>query len=131
MRKVEHVNKLKFFIVDDDYFSRMLYRQHLINLGYKDNILFDNGYDCIKKLDMCPDIIFLDYDMKPFNGLDVLQLVKQYNPDITLLVISGHDDAQVAIDAMNLGAYDFIKKGDSDLEKISQIVSLIASKKAS
>ena len=127
MEKVGNINKLKFFIVDDDYFCRMLYQQHLTNLGYKDNLLFDNGYDCIKRLDLMPDVIFLDYDMKPFNGLEVLQIVKQYNPDIRLLIISGHNDAQIAIDAMKLGAYDFVKKGERDLEKISSIINTISS----
>lgn len=122
---MEKVNKLKFFIVDDDHFSRMLYRQHLLNLGYSNNVLFDNGFDCIKKLDLSPDVIFLDYDMQPLNGLDVLQIIKQYNPNIHLLIISGNEDKKLADDAKKYGAYAFIKKGDRDLEMISDVLASI------
>ena len=122
---MEHYEKLKFFIVDDDPFCRSLYHQHLINLGYKNNVVFDNGYDCIKKLDLLPDVIFLDYDMQPYNGLEILQRVKQYNPHIHLLIISSHKDADVINDAMKYGAYDYIMKGDKDLEMISKVIKRI------
>ena len=74
---MSNTKKLKFFIVDDDPFSRMLYNQHLLNMGYKNNVLLDNGIDCINKLELEPDIIFLDYDMQPINGLEVLKKVKE------------------------------------------------------
>jgi DNA-binding NtrC family response regulator len=120
---------LKFFIVDDDPFSRMLYQQHLLNLGYRNNILFDNGEDCINRLNLQPDIIFIDYDMKPANGLDVIERVKKLNPDIYLLMISGQKDIQVAIDAVRSGAYDYIVKGEQDLEMISDVINKIVSAK--
>ena len=123
--KVDKLEKLKFFIVDDDHFSRMLYRQHLINLGFKNNILFDNGYDCIKKLDLSPDVIFLDYDMQPLNGLDVLQIVREHNPNIRLFIISSNANKEIADEALKQGAVGYIKKGDHDLEMISNAISSI------
>ena len=120
---------LKFFIVDDDPFCRMLYNQHLVNLGYKNNILLENGIDCINKLDLSPDVIFLDYDMHPINGLEVLQRVKQLNPDIHLLIISQQRDNQVVLDAFKYGAYDYIVKGDHDLEMIRNVVDKIVSRR--
>lgn len=120
---------LKFFIVDDDPFCRMLYNQHLVNLGYKNNILLENGIDCINKLDLQPDVIFLDYDMYPINGLEVLQRVKQSNPNIHLLIISQQRDNQVVLDAFKYGAYDYIVKGDHDLEMIRNVVDKIVSRR--
>lgn len=127
--KVDKMDKMKFFIVDDDHFSRMLYRQHLINLGYKNNILFDNGYDCIRKLDLSPDVIFLDYDMQPLNGLDVLQIVREHNPNIRLFIISSNTNKEIADEAARLGAWGYIKKGDHDLEMISNAISSIYNSK--
>lgn len=108
--------------MDDDPFSRMLYQQHLQNLGYKNSMLFDNGIDCINKLDMQPDVIFLDYDMQPFNGLEILQTVKKQNPNIPILIISSEKDAKVAKDATLYGAECFIPKGERDLEMISKVL---------
>jgi PleD family two-component response regulator len=122
----EHIEKnLRFFIVDDDPFSRMLYRQHLLNLGYKNNILFENGNECIDKLNLEPDIVLLDYDMKPFNGLQVLQIIKKYNPNIQLILISSIKDSQVASDAIRYGAVDYIVKGEQDIESITSGINRI------
>jgi PleD family two-component response regulator len=123
--EMKNSQKLKFFIVDDDPFCRMLYQQHLINLGFKNNILFDNGADCINQLTEKPDVIFLDYDMKPYNGLEVLRMVKRLYPEIHLLIISSQKDMQVAINAFKYGAYDYIVKGEKDLETISLAVNKI------
>ena len=122
---MQRYENMKFFIVDDDPFCRSLYSQHLINLGYRDNIVFDKGYDCIKRLDLRPDVIFLDYDMQPYNGLEILQRVKQYNPHIHLLIISSHKDTEIINDAMKYGAYDYIMKGEKDLEMISKVIKRI------
>src|ERR1700742_3264337 len=69
----------KFFIVDDDPFCRMRLSQHLNNLGFKDNTQFDNGIDCINKLNLQPDIIFLDYDMPQVNGIEVIKKINKLN----------------------------------------------------
>ena len=119
---MESLGNLKFFIVDDDPFCRSLYQQHLVNLGFRNNVLFENGYDCIKKLHLHPDIIFLDYDMQPYNGIEVLQMIKQYNPHIHLLIISSQKDSEVISAAKKYGAFDYIPKGDNDLELISNVI---------
>jgi len=122
---MQTLKNLKFFIVDDDPFSRMLYRQHLLNLGYKNNLLFENGRDCISKLDMQPDLVILDYDMLPDNGIEVLRMIKKYNPNIPLLVISAVNDKRVAMDAIKYGAIDYVIKGERDLEMISKAINNI------
>jgi DNA-binding NarL/FixJ family response regulator len=122
---MDPIDNLKFFIVDDDAFCRSLYQQHLVNLGFRNNVLFDNGYDCLKKLDLQPDIILLDYDMKPYNGLETLKMIKQYNPHIHLFIITSRQDEQLKDDVLQCGACGFIPKGDQDLEMISRMVSNI------
>jgi DNA-binding NtrC family response regulator len=129
MESMNSFENLKVFIVDDDPFSRMLYHQHLLNLGFKNNCLFENGPDCIEQLSQQPDIIFLDYDMKPYNGLEILKIIKEFNPGIFLLVVSAQKDVQIAIKAIKFGAYDYIAKGKNDLEMISKVVNNIAMSK--
>lgn len=121
---------LKVFIVDDDPFCRMMYHQHLLNLGFKENFLFSNGPDCINNLSERPDIVFLDYDMKPYNGLEILKVIRQFNPDIYLLMLSAQKDVKVAFNALKHGAFDYISKGKNDLETISKVVNNIAISRA-
>lgn len=115
----------KIFIVDDDIFCREIYEQHLKNVGYTDITSFDNGQDCINHLTEEPDIIFLDHRMEPLDGIEVLKKIKRFNPDIYLVLISGQEDMQVAINALKYGAFDYIIKGENDLEMINSILKKI------
>ena len=124
-----HASNLKFFIVDDDPFYRMLYNQHLLNLGFKNNILLENGDECINRLYMEPDIIFLDYEMSPTNGLEVLQKIRVTHPNIYVLLISGQRNIQVAVNALKYGALDYIIKGEEDLHMISGVINKIMKRK--
>ncbi len=116
---------LKIFVVDDNSFCRELYAQHLKNIGFTDVHLFDNGQECINNLTLQPDIIFLDHEMEPLNGLEVLKKIKRFNPDIYLVVVSGQDNMQVSINALKYGAFDYIIKGEKDEELITKVTDKI------
>jgi DNA-binding NtrC family response regulator len=125
LQEMANINNPKIFIVDDDAHCRMRYQRHLASLGFNNNLLFDNGDDCLKNLDAHPDVIFLDYDMKPLNGIDILHKVKQHNPNIHILFISGIKDMNLAVNAIQRGAFDYIYKGDKDLDSISEAITKI------
>lgn len=120
-------NELSIFIVDDDPFCRSLYEQFILNLGYGNITLFSDGQECLNQLTEQPDIIFLDYRMEPLDGLDVLRKIKRFNPNIYLVIISGQDDVQVAVNALKYGAFDYIIKGENDLNKIEGVLKKIQS----
>ena len=65
-------DKVNFFIVDDDPFSAAIFRQYLIFEGYRRIQVFDNGQDCLEKLEEEPDVIILDHFMSPLNGMEVM-----------------------------------------------------------
>jgi DNA-binding NtrC family response regulator len=116
----------KIFIVDDDIFCREMYAHHIKNLGYTDIVSFDNGQDCINHLTEEPDIILLDHRMEPLDGIELLKKIKRFNPDIYIVLISGQEDMQVAINALKYGAFDYIIKGGNDVEMITAILKKIA-----
>lgn len=127
---MKSISQLKAFIVDDDPFSTELYKKHLTDNGFTSVVCFDNGQDCLNQLTQEPSIIFLDYQMQPLNGLEVLKKIKRFDPDIFIVLISAQLDMQVAINALKYGAFDYIIKGQNDLqmmdhvlEKISRIVT--------
>lgn len=118
---------LKVFVVDDNAFCRELYTQHLRNIGFYDIHQFDNGEDCLNSLVLEPNIIFLDHEMTGMNGLETLRRIKRYNPDIYLVIVSGQDNMQVSLNALNYGAFDYIIKGDHDEDMISKVTEKILS----
>ncbi|MCD6320555.1 MAG: sigma-54-dependent Fis family transcriptional regulator [Candidatus Desulfofervidaceae bacterium] len=83
-------------------------------------ILTDEGYEVISALNAVeafkkieeesPDLILLDIWLPDIDGLEVLQKIKEQNPHIPVIMISGHGNVETAVKAMKLGAYDFIEK---------------------
>lgn len=56
------------------------------------------------------DLVLADIKMPGMDGLKLLELIKRKNPDITVLIMTGHGDIETAVKAMRIGAYDFITK---------------------
>lgn len=108
---------IKIFIVDDDSICRELCRRYLINMGFRNISLFNNGQDCIDQLGHKPDVILLDHNMPPMNGMETLKAIKKLNPDIFLIYISGQDNLEIAVDALKSGAFDYIIKGKGQEEQ--------------
>jgi len=116
------------FLVDDDVLCLNLYKQFLKQLGYNNVQLFDNGNDCLESLtSQQPDIIFLDYNMDGLNGLDVLRQIKQFDPSIIVLFISGQEDILIAVKTIQQGALDYIVKSSLNPEKLKTIMERVES----
>ncbi len=116
------------FLVDDDVLCLNLYQQFLKQLGYTNVKLFDNGNDCLESLaSQQPDIIFLDYNMDEMNGLDVLRQIKQFNPSIIVLFISGQEDIVIAVTTIQQGALDYIVKSSLNPDKLKTIMERVES----
>jgi len=59
-----------------------------------------------------PSLMILDIWLKDSNmdGIDILKHVKQDNPEVPVVIISGHGNIEIAVAAIKQGAYDFIEK---------------------
>jgi DNA-binding NtrC family response regulator len=111
------------FIVDDDPFWTALLKQLLKGLGYNNISSFINGADCIRNLHVNPAVIFLDYEMKEMNGLEVLQKVMLYNDCMNVVFCSDQREINIAVEAMKKGSFDYLKKSStmhSDVELVMQ-----------
>ena len=115
---MNNISEKIIFIVDDDFFCRELYRTTLTGMGYKNVYIYDNGNDCIANLSMNPDLLFLDYNMEPMNGLDILKKVKETNSSTTVLLLSGCKDQNVINSALEYGALDYIIKNDNMVDSL-------------
>ncbi|MDY6792896.1 MAG: sigma-54 dependent transcriptional regulator [Thermodesulfobacteriota bacterium] len=56
------------------------------------------------------DLVLADIKMPGMNGLELLELIKRENPDLTVVMMTGHGDIEMAVKAMKRSAYDFITK---------------------
>jgi DNA-binding NtrC family response regulator len=64
------------------------------------------------------DLVFLDYQLPGENGLEVLKKIKALEPELYVIVITGHGSPETIIQTMSLGAYDYLEK-PLDIEKIT------------
>jgi two-component system, LuxR family, response regulator FixJ len=97
-------------IVDDDLAARKSLGFMLDMAGYS-TAVFESGSQFLAApaADICKCLI-ADVRMPQMSGLELLDRVKERRPDLAVVVITGHGDIPLAVDAMKRGAADFIEK---------------------
>lgn len=99
-------------IVDDEKDIRQLISDILKDEGYSTRLAAnsDQAYGEINQ--EAPDLVILDIWLKEsqHDGIDILKNVRRNNPDIPIVIISGHGNIEIAVAAIKQGAYDFIEK---------------------
>jgi DNA-binding NtrC family response regulator len=79
------------------------------------------GIDLIKKNNY--DLILCDIKMPKMDGLEVLSACQKLNPDLPVVMISGHGDLETAVETMRMGAFDYISK-PPDLNRLLNTVRI-------
>jgi len=97
-------------IIDDEKAIRKTLTEILSFEGYKIDEAVD-GEEGLKKFkDKTYDVVLSDIKMPKIDGLDFLQRALEANPDVPIIMISGHGNIETAVEAVKKGAYDFIQK---------------------
>ncbi len=110
-------------VVDDEPNLRRVLSAVLERDGYN-VLLADGGRDALKKAKAHTgrlDLMVTDFLMPDMNGLELLEATLKLHPKLRTLIISGHGTIRSAVDAMRLGAYDFVTK-PFDVEQVRTIV---------
>ena len=101
---------MRILIVDDEENIRLILKSVFTDAGYdvetaKDGI---RALDAMKKFRA--EIVLLDKNMPRLDGLKTLQQLKLIYPGTVVIMITAHGDVRSAVEAMKLGAYDYIEK---------------------
>lgn len=116
---------LKIMVVDDDAIFRTLADRFLRIVGCKDILLLESGPLCLDRLTPEFDLIFLDYDMGIYNGIETLKKIKRLNPNVPVVFISGQDDVATAVNALKFGAFDYILKSQLSAQRLKITVEKV------
>jgi two-component system C4-dicarboxylate transport response regulator DctD len=96
--------------VDDEASMRQAVTQWLELAGFE-LIVQDNATSALGKLSAnFPGVLVTDLKMEGIDGLELLRRSHEIDPELPVVVITGHGDVEIAVEAMRLGAYDFIEK---------------------
>jgi len=97
-------------IIDDEKAIRKTLSEILSYEGYKIDEAGD-GEEGLKKFkDKSYDVVLCDIKMPKLDGIEFLDKVSGINPDVPVIMISGHGTIETAVEAVKKGAYDYISK---------------------
>ncbi len=122
--------RIKLFLVDDDALFLKSLEIEFLQHGDFTIETFATGELCLENISHSPDVIILDYlldgiDRKAMNGIETLDKIKAYNPDIPVVMLSGQDKIEVAIDCMHHRAYDYVVKSETAFVRLQKIITTI------
>ncbi|MDP2082622.1 MAG: sigma-54 dependent transcriptional regulator [Pseudotabrizicola sp.] len=115
---------MSILIVDDEKDIRELIGDILKDEGYAIR-LAGNSDDAMAEINADPpSLMILDIWLKDsrMDGIDILKTVKRDNPDVPVVIISGHGNIEIAVAAIKQGAYDFIEK-PFNIDQLMVVVS--------
>src|SRR4026208_149407 len=102
-------SKPNILVVDDEMGPRESLKM-ILNPYYNVHTA-DRGTQALEMLKKLPvDLVTLDLKMPGFSGINVLEKVKQHDPDIEAIIITGYGSLDTAIEGLRLGAFDYISK---------------------
>ena len=115
-------------VVDDEESIRRLCTTVASGMGFTCSEAA-TGEDALARLEEQPaDIILTDLVMPRMSGLEFLERVKQMLPRAEIAVMTGHGSVETAVQAMKLGAYDYISKPFSPIEELRLFLRRMADK---
>lgn len=97
-------------IIDDEQTLNHFVQEDLREAGYESlgALTGQEGLDLIRRQEV--DLVLLDQQLPDMHGLDVLKAIREEEPDIPVIIVTGHGAIDCAVQAMKLGAYDYMKK---------------------
>ncbi len=102
----------KIMLVDDATFMRMMIKDTLMKNGFQGEIVeAANGQEAVEKYGVeHPDLVLMDITMPVMDGLQALQAIKSSDSSATIVMCSAMGQENMVLDALKLGAQDFIVK---------------------
>lgn len=102
----------KILVVDDDAIFRKVLSNLLISRGYK-VALAEHGEEALEVLranNGSFDLMISDVSMGPMDGMELLQRARALFPDLGVVMLTGHATVDMAVEAMKMGAFDYVVK---------------------
>jgi len=103
-------NMSNILIIDDEKAIRKTLSEILSYEGYKIDEAGDGEEGFRKFREKEYDVILCDIKMPKMDGIEFLEKAKEANPDLPIIMISGHGTIETAVEAVKKGAYDYISK---------------------
>ena len=121
--------KAKILVIDDEKFIQEGCNRILTGEGYDVETSY-TGQEGFKKMEEeSYDLVITDLMMPGISGMEALKKIKKNDPDIGVIIITGYPTPETAVEAIKLGAFDYLPKPFTPDELISVVNKAIEEKK--
>lgn len=109
---------VKIFVVEDDQAYTKFIKYVLgLNPDYEIEF-FTTGKECINNLHKNPSIVTLDYSLPDMPGQQVLEQIKNHDPNIVVIIVSAQEKIGTAVELLKSGAFDYITKDQDTKDRL-------------
>lgn len=109
---------IKIFVVEDDP-AYIKFLKYVLGLNPDYEVeYYATGKECIANLHKNPDVITLDYSLPDMPGEKVLEQIRQYDPGISVIIVSAQEKIGTAVELLKAGAFDYITKDQDTKERL-------------
>ncbi len=110
LKNDKDIKDIKIIVIDDEESMREACRQTLNEQGYTTTVA-ENGEQGLQLLEQLrPNVALVDLKMPGMGGMEVIEKINDIDPNVISIVITGYGTTDTAVEAMKLGAYDYLCK---------------------
>lgn len=114
--------KEKVLVIDDEQDIGWLFSKILTEEGYQ-VLISMNGQEGISKIKReKPKLVILDLKLPGMDGIETLKRIRRFDKDLLVVVLTAYETVKSAVEAMKLGAYDYLSK-PVNIEKIKTLLN--------
>lgn len=114
------------FLIEDDPAFLKLTEKTLRASGYNNLKLYPTGEKCIEEIQgIKPDIVLQDFEMPGLNGIETMKKIRSFYPETEFIFLSGQSSIKIAVEALKMGAFDYIVKDEAAQHNVKQKISKI------
>jgi two-component system chemotaxis response regulator CheY len=121
----------RVLVIDDEHYTRKVIRGLLMSIGIQRIFEADDGMAGVEAIkSIVPDIVLLDWEMPGLGGADVMRIVRSPDtfpcPDVPIIMLTGHAERSIVMDAIRLGVHEYLLKPVSSQALLARILSIRA-----
>lgn len=122
------LNALKLVIIEDEEAHFTLMKRAITReLPQVSIYYFTDAETCLRRFDeVSPDIVVTDYLIPEMNGIEFLKILKERGEDIPVIIITGQGNENIAVQAMKLGAWDYLVKSPEFFTLLPAVIDKVA-----
>ena len=120
-------DKLIFFVDDEPMFINLMEYTFKCRTGYTIQT-FSGGSECLNAMHLNPELVVVDFYLNTndsMTGIDLARKIKEINPSIFLVFLSGNDDVEVINEAKAIGAERYILKDGYFIDNLIECISTL------